>query len=69
MALAGLGNGSFSGRVDIPGCHTDGLWPGFHGFCTSLSHSWEEMSPGLHSQSWVFTNIISDLDWASPGLR
>ncbi|KAB0336977.1 hypothetical protein FD754_025431, partial [Muntiacus muntjak] len=52
----------FGGRVDIPGCHSGGLWPGFHGFCTSLSHSWEEMRLGLYSQSWAFVNITSDPD-------
>ena len=57
--------------VDIPACHSDGLWPGAQGFCMEWSHSWEEMRPGPHSQTWVLPSHDTrhqDFDFSPPDL-
>ena len=51
LPLAGLGNDSFRGRVDIPGCRSSSLWHGAQESCMELNSSWEKMGQSLHSQS------------------
>lgn len=53
LPLAGLGSSSFSGRVDIPGCHSGGLWPGAEGFWWILATPWREMEIRSLPPGWV----------------
>lgn len=59
LLLAGLCNGSFTGRVDRLGCHPTRLWPGAQGFHMDLSHPWSEMDT---------RSTFSEPDLSSPPL-